>query len=89
MSMPLVFGDPESIRQRDAYKLTKRARIDRMHAAHGTKPGFTCGDCKHLVINGGHQRNYWKCRQYGVSNGAATDWCGKWSACGLFEKRKE
>jgi hypothetical protein len=47
--MPLVFGDPDSIRKRDAAAKTKG--IARMHRLHGVRSDASCGDCVYLVAN--------------------------------------
>lgn len=60
----------------------KAVRIAWMHARHGRTEGQKCGTCEHLLRDG-----YFKCRLYGVSMSAATDWRLKWEACGLWKER--
>lgn len=58
-------------------------KIDKMHSMFGIKQGSICKDCKHLK---GGLNEYRKCRIYGVSASEATDWCLKYTACGLYNK---
>lgn len=75
--------------QRDSkVRIDQAKKIDRMHLAHGTTEGRACGDCKHLYRHqGDYAGHYFKCHQYGYTNGPGTDWRLKWAACGLFEQR--
>jgi ribosomal protein L37AE/L43A len=59
--------------------------IERMHKLYGPGPaGFPCRDCRFMV--GNHQaKTYWKCTQYNVTHGPATDWRRNWSSCGRFQ----
>lgn len=58
-------------------------KIDRMHELFGVKAGEKCKDCMHLQ---GGVNEYRKCDVYGISAASSTDWCLKYSACGLFNE---
>jgi len=65
-------------------------RVSRSHAemlqVHGVDPGGRrCGECRELIRQGLHDRNYFKCRRTVITRGAASDWRLKWPACGVFE----
>lgn len=55
--------------------------LDKMHIEYGFGNGV-CKDCVNL-IHTRYSRTYIKCVAYGVSSCEATDWRGKWNACGL------
>jgi len=55
-----------------------------MYELYGYGDGL-CSSCKHLVrFEHGHV--FYKCKAYGISNSAATDWRLKYNACGLKNK---
>jgi hypothetical protein len=93
--MKLMFGDPESIAQRDRTMRARRygawgvKKIAYMHQVYGVTPGERCRDCKLLVSYHANSSPVNKCLKYGDSRSVATDWRQKWDACGLFEKRTE
>lgn len=59
--------------------------IGRMVSLYGPGPsGATCGGCRHLRAKQFSGR-YLKCAFGPQSNGPATDWRARWSACGKFE----
>jgi hypothetical protein len=65
-------------------------RIYFMRKRHGKAPeGTNCRDCAHLARFEYHTSTYNKCRNYGITHGAATDWRLRWPACGLHERRQE
>ncbi len=84
-----VFGDDDWIARKHALKSLKGSLkgLEAMHARYGARPGHTCGDCVHFIVNSGHERNYFKCALYGVTNGPGTDWRKKNAACGKWEQR--
>jgi hypothetical protein len=59
-------------------------RLQQMHRVHGRNKDHQCGECVHL-LRMEKNKAYFKCKEYGVSNGAATDWRMKFEACGLFK----
>lgn len=60
-------------------------KITAMHLEFGVGSG-QCKDCPHFVRFEYHNRLYYKCRAYGLSNSEATDWRCKYVACGLINK---
>lgn len=65
-------------------------KIDLMHAAFGIDLKCRrCKDCPCLVRVMPTSRTYYKCTVYGESSSEATDWAGKWTACGRFGKPLE
>lgn len=65
-------------------------KIDLMHATFGIDPQCRkCRDCPCLVRVSPTSRAYYKCSVYGQSGSTATDWAGKWLACGRFGKPLE
>lgn len=62
-------------------------KIDLMYATFGIDPQCRrCKDCPCLVRVTPTSRPYYKCSVYGESSSEATDWTGKWMACGRFGK---
>lgn len=58
-----------------------------MQQLYGTKEGFTCKTCEHVVRNQWN-RVYYKCELWKMSNSTATDIRLKNTACGKYEKEK-
>lgn len=48
-----------------------------------------CKDCKHFTSYKYHDYRYRKCLVYGDTCSEASDWTGKWQACGLFNQDTE
>lgn len=61
-------------------------KIDLMHKFFGICEGRTCGECSNLVEEPYHGRMYRKCKCYGQTNSAASDWAKRYLACGMFNK---
>ena len=57
-----------------------------MHRIFGICEGHTCGECSNLVEEPYHGRMYRKCKVYGQTNSAASDWAKRYLACGMFNK---
>ena len=57
-------------------------KADAMHSMFGFGNG-SCGDCSHLHPTRYHDKNYYKCDVYGITNSEASDWRLKYQACGL------
>lgn len=55
-------------------------RLSKMHLSYGRVDGETCGSCQHFYRP---TRRYAKCAKAGDSGGPASDWSGRWTACGL------
>ena len=59
-------------------------KIELMHKLFGKADGL-CRDCCHFV-SGEYQsiQNLQKCRIYGMTHSAASDWAQRYRACGLY-----
>lgn len=60
-------------------------KIEEMHMRFGKRDGL-CKNCSNFRHYTYHMKAYSKCRVYGISLSAATDWNGRNQACGLFDK---
>ena len=58
-------------------------KLDLMHKMFGKSEGL-CKDCKYFKSYKYHDYRYRKCTIYGCTASEASDWAGKWQACGLF-----
>lgn len=56
-----------------------------MHKMFGTAEG-KCKECFHYCTGRYHSVNLRKCEVYGLTHSEASDWVGKWQACGLFNQ---
>lgn len=61
-------------------------KIELMHQYYGRDDTHKCGDCNHFTQGKYHDITLRKCRCYGVTHSAASDWAKSWTACGLFGK---
>lgn len=59
-------------------------KIALMHRLFGVCEGHACRECSNLVKGRYHDRILTKCKVYGMTNSAASDWAGRWQACGAF-----
>ena len=48
--------------------------------------GHTCQECSNLVKGRYHDRILTKCKVYGLTHSEASDWAGRWQACGMFNR---
>lgn len=61
-------------------------KIDLMHRVFGKLgPGYYCRDCDHLCSYQAN-RKWYKCEVYGLTHSEASDWSGRYDACGMFNK---
>ena len=60
-----------------------KKKIDAMRAEYGSAARF-CRDCRNFISGQYHNRTYRKCAAYGLTHSEASDWAGKWLACGLY-----
>ena len=60
-------------------------KIDLMHQMFGKTEGL-CKDCFHYMRYHYRDKPYRKCEVYGVTASEASDWVGRYQACGLFDK---
>ena len=61
-------------------------KIDLMHRIFGVSDGHVCRECSNFVKGKYHDRTLCKCRVYGMTHSEATDWAGRWQACGAFNR---
>lgn len=61
-------------------------KIDLMHRLFGKAEGHTCRECNNIVKEEYHGRTYTKCKVYGQTMSAASDWVQRYQACGMFNK---
>lgn len=61
-------------------------KIDLMHRQFGICEGHTCRECSNLEHIRANDRPLTKCRVYGCTSSAASDWAQRWQACGMFNK---
>ena len=47
-----------------------------------------CKDCEHFTSYRYHDYRYRKCTVYGCTASEASDWAGKWQACGLYPDKE-
>lgn len=61
-------------------------KIDLMHKFFGICEGHTCGECSNLVEGTYRSKLLRKCKVYGLTHSAASDWAKRYLACGMFNK---
>lgn len=61
-------------------------KIALMHKLFGKRYGHTCRECGNLVKGRYHDRILTKCKVYGLTHSEASDWAGRWQACGMFNQ---
>ena len=61
-------------------------KIDAMYERFGKYGVGQCRDCRHFKKGKYHGRILRKCDVYGMTHSEATDWSGKYAACGLYNK---
>ena len=65
--------------------LVSLKKINDMHFRFGKSDG-RCKECSNFSRYRYRDHKYSKCRVYGITLSAATDWNGRYEACGLFNK---
>lgn len=61
-----------------------KKKIDLMHQQFGVCQGHACKECSNFVRDRYHDMMLRKCQVYGLTHSEASDWAGKWPACGMF-----
>jgi len=59
-------------------------KIDLMHREFGICPGYKCKNCSNFIKVMVSDMPLSKCKVYGVTASAASDWAQKYEACGMF-----
>lgn len=67
------------------YTLSNR-KISAMQKEYGITKNKICKTCCNFVQGEYRDRTYRKCKAYGITNSEASDWVGKYKACGLYDK---
>lgn len=60
-------------------------KIEAMHYRYG-QVNEHCRDCSHFIKGRYHDSILRKCKAYGMTHSEASDWAGKYLACGLFNQ---
>lgn len=61
-------------------------KIALMHRLFCASDCHTCRECSNFIKGKYHDRTLCKCRVYGMTHSEASDWSGRWLACGMFNK---
>ena len=61
-------------------------KIDRMHELFGKDENHLCRECSNFERWQMSGSRVSKCRVYGVTNSEASDWAGRNTACGMFDR---
>lgn len=61
-------------------------KIDLMHREFGFSPGNKCKTCDHFLHGQHRSRSLSKCEVYGLTHSEASDWSGRYDACGMYNK---
>lgn len=63
-----------------------KKKNDLMRQQFGACAGHICKECSNFVKGRYNDRILRKCQVYGLTHSEASDWAGKWPACGMFNK---
>lgn len=61
-------------------------KIDLMHREFGFSPGNKCRTCDNFSRERYHDYKHSKCAIYGDTRSEASDWSGRYDACGMYNK---
>lgn len=61
-------------------------KIELMYNQFGKTEGHACRECSNLEKMFVGNRSVTKCKVYGCAQSEASDWAGRYLACGLFNK---
>lgn len=61
-------------------------KLDLMYRFFGVLDGHTCRECSNFIKGKYHDKVLYKCKVYGLTHSEATDWAGRWGACGAFNR---
>lgn len=81
-----IFGNEIEIKDLPAVK-QGRKKFKTMQEKYGEFKGFQCKGCKHCVKYEYHNKVYYKCELWYVSNSEATDIRLKDTACFKYEEK--
>lgn len=66
--------------------MVRMKKIDRMHKLFGVCEEHTCKECSNYIRIRYRDKMLRKCQVYGLTHSEASDWAGKWTACGMFNQ---
>ena len=61
-------------------------KIELMHREFGFSPGNKCKTCDHFLHGRYRSRYLSKCEVYGLTHSEASDWSGRYDACGMYNQ---
>lgn len=61
-------------------------KIERMHQMFGKDSKHICRECSNFLHYDHHDRTVSKCEIYGDTRSSASDWNGRYTACGMFNE---
>ncbi|WP_276871979.1 hypothetical protein [Anaerotruncus massiliensis (ex Togo et al. 2019)] len=61
-------------------------KIEAMYLYYGKQEGHACRECFNFVRVWYHGRVLGYCESYVLTYSEASDWAGKWTACGQFNQ---
>jgi len=64
-------------------------KIDLMHREFGFSHGNKCRTCDNFIHGRYHTKTLSKCAVYGLTHSEASDWSGRYDACGMYNKEYE
>lgn len=59
-----------------------------MRQLFGACEGHVCKECSNFTTGRYTDKTLRKCRVYGLTHSEASDWAGRWPACGMFNMRR-
>jgi hypothetical protein len=62
----------------------KRIKIGAMYREYGEMEGVLCRNCCNFTTIAVDGKHHCKCRAYGITREANTNWRSKYEACGLY-----
>lgn len=82
-----IFGNEIDIDEIPVPEIKGRKSYKTMQEQYGEFKGFKCGNCKHCINFEYHNKSYYKCEKWIISNSEATDIRLKNTACKKFENK--
>lgn len=61
-------------------------KIELMHREFGFSPGNKCRTCDNFIHGRYHTKMLSKCAVYGLTHSEASDWSGRYDACGMYNR---
>ena len=64
----------------------KRIKIGAMYREYGEMEGVLCRNCCNFITIAVDGKHHCKCKAYGITREANTNWRSKYEACGIDDK---